>query len=206
MDDAVVYVVDDDESVCRALSRLFRSVGLEARTFPSATSFIDYAPPDRPACLVLDVRLPGPSGLDLQSALSQARPDIPIVFLTGYGSVPISVRAMKAGAVDFHEKTFNDQQLLDCVQRALERGQKERADRAERVELEHRLETLTPREREVLMLVVAGKPNKRIADDLQSAEKTIKVHRGRVMKKMQTKSVAYLVRMTQKLDLRPPRH
>ena len=137
MDEAVVYVVDDDESVCRALSRLFRSVGLEARTFPSATSFIDYAPPDRPACLVLDVRLPGPSGLDLQSALSQARPDIPIVFLTGYGSVPISVRAMKAGAVDFLEKPFNDQQLLDCVQRALERGQKERADRAERVELEH---------------------------------------------------------------------
>ena len=206
MDEAVVYVVDDDESVCRALSRLFRSVGLEARTFPSATSFIDYAPPDRPACLVLDVRLPGPSGLDLQSALSQARPDIPIVFLTGYGSVPISVRAMKAGAVDFLEKPFNDQQLLDCVQRALERGQKERADRAERVELEHRLETLTPREREVLMLVVAAKPNKRIAEDLQSAEKTIKVHRGRVMKKMQTKSVADLVRMTQKLDLRPPRH
>ena len=206
MDEAIVYVVDDDKSVCRALSRLFRSVGLEAKTFPSATAFIDYAPPDRSACLVLDVRLPGPSGFDLQSALSQARPDIPIVFLTGHGSVPMSVRAMKAGAVDFLEKPFNDQQLLDCVQRALERGQKERADRAERVELEHRLETLTPREREVLMLVVAGKPNKRIADDLQSAEKTIKVHRGRVMKKMQTKSVADLVRMTQKLDLRPPRH
>jgi FixJ family two-component response regulator len=150
---------------------------------------------------VLDVRLPGPSGLDLQSTLVQARPDIPIVFLTGYGSVPTTVRAMKGGAVDFLEKPFNDQQLLDCVQRALDRSRDLRASRAECVELQRRLDTLTPRERAVLKLVVAGRLNKQIADDLGSAEKTVKVHRGRVMQKMQADSVAALVRMTEKLGL-----
>lgn len=203
LEEAVVYVVDDDELVCRALARLFRSVGLEARTFPSATAFIDYTPLDRPACLVLDVRLPGLSGLDLQSALGQAQRDIPIVFLTGYGSVPTSVRAMKGGAVDFLEKPFNDQQLLDCVQRALARNREQRANRAERLEFQRRLETLTPREREVLKLVVAGRLNKQIADTLGNAEKTIKIHRGRVMRKMQADSVADLVRMTEKLGLDP---
>src|SRR5687767_4448412 len=164
--EAVVYVVDDDELVCRALSRLFRSAGLEAKTFPSATAFMDYSPLDRPACLVLDVRLPGPSGLDLQSALGEARPDIPIIFLTGHGSVPTSVRAMKGGAVDFLEKPFHDQELLACVQRALDRSREQRATRAERAEFQRRLETLTPRERAVLKLVVAGKLNKQIADSL----------------------------------------
>ena len=201
LNEAMVYVVDDDELICRALSRLFRSVGLESRTFPSAPAFIDSPPLDRPACLVLDVRLPGPSGLDLQSTLVQARPDIPIVFLTGYGSVPTTVRAMQGGAVDFLEKPFNDQQLLDCVQRALDRSRALRASRAERVELQRRLDTLTPRERAVLKLVVAGRLNKQIADDLGSAEKTVKVHRGRVMQKMQADSVAALVRMTEKLGL-----
>jgi len=205
MNEALVYVVDDDESMCRALSRLLRSVGLEAKTFPSARAFLDYTPPDRLACLVLDVRLPGPSGLDLQSALSQARRDIPTVFISAHGSVPTSVRAMKGGAVDFLEKPFNDQELLDCVQRALQRSREERADRAERVELKQRLEMLTPREREVLTLVVAGRLNKQIADILGSAEKTIKVHRGRVMQKMQADSVADLVRMTEKLGLPPTR-
>jgi FixJ family two-component response regulator len=199
--DAVVYVVDDDELVCRALARLFRSVGLEARTFPSAPAFIDYTPPDRPACLVLDVRMPGPSGLDLQSALGQARRNIPIVFLTGHGNVPTTVRAMKGGAVDFLEKPFNDQELLDCVQRALDLSREQRANRGELVELRRRLETLTPREREVLKLVVAGKLNKQIADNLGNAEKTVKVHRGRVMQKMRADSVADLVRMTGKLGL-----
>jgi FixJ family two-component response regulator len=199
--DAVVYVVDDDELVCRALARLFRSVGLEARTFPSAPAFIDYTPPDRPACLVLDVRMPGPSGLDLQSALGQARRNIPIVFLTGHGNVPTSVRAMKGGAVDFLEKPFNDQELLDCIHRALDLSREQRANRGELVELRRRLETLTPREREVLKLVVAGKLNKQIADNLGNAEKTVKVHRGRVMQKMRADSVADLVRMTGKLGL-----
>jgi len=201
LNEAMVYVVDDDELICRALSRLFRSVGLESRTFPSAPAFIESPPLDGPACLVLDVRLPGPSGLDLQSTLVQARPDIPIVFLTGYGSVPTTVRAMQGGAVDFLEKPFNDQQLLDCVQRALDRSRALRASRAERAELQRRLDTLTPRERAVLKLVVVGRLNKQIADDLGSAEKTVKVHRGRVMQKMQADSVAALVRMTEKLGL-----
>jgi RNA polymerase sigma factor (sigma-70 family) len=206
MDEAVVYVVDDDASVRRALSRLIRSVGLEAVTFPSAQAFLAFTPPDRPACLVLDVRLPGPSGLDLQSALSGAGRDVPIVFITGHGTVPTSVRAMKGGAVDFLQKPFNDQELLDCIQRALRRSGEERADRAERAELERRVGSLTPREREVLVLVVAGMLNKQIADKLGIAEKTIKVHRGRVMEKMQAGSVADLVRMSEKLAPQPIRH
>lgn len=206
MKQAVVYVVDDDESVCRALSRLFRSVGLEAQTFPSARAFLEYPAPDRPACLVLDVRLPGPSGLDLQSELSRARREVPIVFITGHGSVPTSVRAMKGGAVDFLQKPFNEQELLDSVQHALQRSREQRADGAERAEVGRRLETLTPREREVLALVVAGMLNKQIADRLGSAEKTVKVHRGRVMDKMRAGSVADLVRMTEKLVQRTARH
>ncbi|HUM18392.1 MAG TPA: response regulator transcription factor [Candidatus Nitrosotalea sp.] len=206
MDEAVVYVVDDDASVRRALSRLIRSVGLEAVTFPSAQAFLAFTPADRPACLVLDVRLPGPSGLDLQSALSGAGRDVPIVFITGHGTVPTSVRAMKGGAVDFLQKPFNDQELLDCIQRALRRSGEERADRAERAELERRVGSLTPREREVLVLVVAGMLNKQIADKLGIAEKTIKVHRGRVMEKMQAGSVADLVRMSEKLAPQPIRH
>jgi len=207
MDEAVVYVVDDDASVRRALSRLIHSVGLEVMTFPSAQAFLAFTPPDRPACLVLDVRLPGPSGLDLQAALTQADRSVPIVFITGHGNVPTSVRAMKGGAVDFLQKPFNDQELLDCVQRALRRSGEERAERAERSELERRVGSLTPREREVLMLVVAGMLNKQIADKLGIAEKTIKVHRGRVMEKMQADSIADLVRMSEKLaPPQPMRH
>jgi FixJ family two-component response regulator len=175
-------------------------------TFPSAQAFLAFTPADRPACLVLDVRLPGPSGLDLQSALSGAGRDVPIVFITGHGTVPTSVRAMKGGAVDFLQKPFNDQELLDCIQRALRRSGEERADRAERAELERRVGSLTPREREVLVLVVAGMLNKQIADKLGIAEKTIKVHRGRVMEKMQAGSVADLVRMSEKLAPQPIRH
>lgn len=206
MDEAVVYVVDDDASVRRALSRLIHSVGLEVMTFPSAHAFLAFAAPDRPACLVLDVRLPGPSGLDLQAALTQANRSVPIVFITGHGNVPTSVRAMKGGAVDFLQKPFNDQELLDCVQRALRRSGEERAEKAERKELERRVGALTPREREVLMLVVAGMLNKQIADKLGIAEKTIKVHRGRVMEKMQADSIADLVRMSEKLTPQPMRY
>lgn len=198
-DNGIVYVVDDDKSVCRALARLIRSIGLAVETFQSATAFLDYTMPDRPGCLVLDIRLPGLSGLDLQAALHQSAREVPIVFITGYGDVPTSVRAMKGGAFDFLQKPFHDQELLDCVQRALVRSREQRADRAERTELQRRYDSLTPREREVLALIVSGKINKQIAGDLGIAEKTIKVHRGRVMEKMQASSVADLVRMAQKL-------
>ena len=197
---SIVYVVDDEESVCRAIARLIRSIGLSVETFQSAKAFLDYTRADRPACLVLDVRLSGPSGLDLQSALVESGRAIPIVFITGHGDVPTSVRAMKGGAVDFLQKPFNDQQLLDCIQRALARSLEERAVRAERADIETRYATLTRREREVLALVVTGKLNKQIASDLGIAEKTTKVHRGRVMEKMQAGSVAALVRMVEKLN------
>jgi FixJ family two-component response regulator len=202
--DAVVYVVDDDESVRRALSRLCRSVGLATETFPSAKVFLEHAADDRPACLILDIRLPGPSGLHLQEELGRAGRDLPIIFITGHADVPSSVRAMKGGAIDFLQKPFNDQELLDCVQRALARSRAQRAERAERDDIRRRVDTLTPREREVLLQVVTGKLNKQIAGDLGIAEKTIKVHRGRVMQKMLANSVADLVRMVEKLGLTLP--
>jgi FixJ family two-component response regulator len=199
--DAIVYVVDDDASVCRALARLFRTVGLAAETFPSAKAFLDHPVNAQPMCLILDIRLPGPSGLDLQAALADAGRDVPIIFITGHGDVPTTVRAMKGGAVDFLQKPFNDQDLLDCVHRALAHSRASLVDRAERSELQSRVDMLTPREREVLLQVITGKLNKQIAGDLGIAEKTIKVHRGRVMQKMRAGSVADLVRMAEKLRL-----
>lgn len=198
MSDAIVYVVDDDETVRRSLARLIRSVGLKVDTFASAQAFLEHKGQDRPSCLVLDVRLPGLSGLDLQAAMGQSQRAMPIIFITGRGNVPMTVRAMKGGAQDFLEKPFDDQELLDGIQRALARSREARAEDAERADIERRLATLTPRERQVLELVVAGLLNKQIAGELGAAEKTIKVHRGRVMKKMQADSVAGLVRMTQK--------
>jgi FixJ family two-component response regulator len=197
--DECVFVVDDDDSVRRSLSRLIRSAGWRVETFPTAKSFLEYTPPNRPGCLVLDLQLPGMSGLELQRSLVEAGRDIPIVFITGHGDVPSSVRAMKGGAVDFLQKPFDDQELLDCIARALRRSREQRLKRAERAVLQARFDTLTPREREVLMLVVAGKLNKQIAGDLGNAEKTVKIHRGRVMAKMQAGSVAELVRMFEKL-------
>ena len=201
MRDAIVYVVDDDESVCRAIGRLLRAAGLAVETFRSAAAFLEYTPPEKAACLVLDIRLPGASGLDLQTTLSAAGRDLPIVFITGHADVPTSVKAMKGGALDFLQKPFKDQDLLDCVHRALARNRVQRADQSERADLQRRVDTLTPREREVLLQVVTGKLNKQIAGDLGIAEKTIKVHRGRVMDKMQANSVAELVRMVEKLQL-----
>jgi len=197
----VVYVIDDDESVRRSLARLLRAAGLNAETFPSAQAFLERELPDRTACLVLDVRMPGPSGLDLQAALAQTGRIVPIIFLTGYGNVPMSVQAMKDGAVDFLQKPLDEKELLAAVDRALARCRAARAEQAERDVIQRRYDTLTPRERQVLGLVVAGLLNKQIAANLGAAEKTIKIHRGRVMRKMAAASVADLVRMSQRLTI-----
>jgi two-component system, LuxR family, response regulator FixJ len=200
----IVYIVDDEETVRRSVARLVRSVGLRAETFPSVQAFLATRIADHPACLVLDVRLPGESGLDLQASLGQRQRSLPIIFITGRGTVPISVRAMKGGALDFLQKPFDSQELLDCIRRALAQSQEGRAADTERGAIERRLATLTPRERQVLDLVVQGKLNKQIAGELGAAEKTIKVHRGRVTRKMEAESVAQLVRMMQIVGLEPP--
>ena len=199
--DGLVFVVDDDISVRRALGVLIRSIGLESEAFPSAQAFLDHPLPDRPCCLVLDLRLPGPSGLDLQLALLKRSRTIPIIFISGHGDVPITARAMKGGAIDFLSKPFNDQDLLDAVQRALAKDRLARVEAAERAVIERHVATLTPRERQVMLLVVRGLLNKQIAGELGAAEKTIKIHRGRMMQKMEAGSVAELVRMTEKVGL-----
>ena len=200
-DGPIVYVVDDDPSFRKAVSRLLRTTGLEVETLASAQEFLDHPMVDRPSCLVLDVLMPGPSGIDLQAALQEARRDLPIVFMTGHGDVSTSVRAMKGGAVDFLEKPFRAAELLACVQRGLARSRQSRAERAERTTVERRFATLTSRERDVLRLVVTGLLNKQIAGELGIAEKTVKIHRGQVMQKMEAGSVAELVPMAQKLGL-----
>jgi len=199
---AIVFVVDDDESVRDALASLIRSSGLTVQTFASALEFLAQPRPDVPSCLVLDVRLPGLSGLDLQKRMAEIDIAIPIVFITGHGDVPTSVRAMKAGAVEFLTKPFVDQDLLDAVQQAMERDAAARRKQAEIAELERRYESLTPREREVMERVVAGLLNKQVASELGTSEITVKVHRGRVMQKMQAGSLADLVRMSVRLGVR----
>jgi FixJ family two-component response regulator len=201
-DDPVVYVIDDDASFRKAVSRLLRSAGLEVETLASAGEFLERPVEDRPSCLVLDVRMPGPSGMDLQAALQETARNIPIVFMTGHGDVSTSVRAMKKGAVDFLEKPFRAPELLACVERGLARSRQSRVEGAERAAVERRFATLTSRERDVLRLVVTGMLNKQIAAELGIAEKTVKIHRGHVTQKMEAGSVAELVRMVQKLG--PP--
>ena len=200
-DGPIVYVVDDDTSFRKSVSRLLRTAGFGVEALASAKEFLEHPIVDRPSCLVLDVRMPGPSGIDLQAALQEARRDLPIVFMTGHGDVSTSVRAMKGGAVDFLEKPFRAAELLACVQRGLARSRQSRAERAERTTVERRFATLTSRERDVLRLVVTGLLNKQIAGELGIAEKTVKIHRGQVMQKMEAGSVAELVPMAQKLGL-----
>jgi FixJ family two-component response regulator len=195
----VVYVVDDDPSMRRALEGLLASVGHEVRLFASAPEFMQAVRKDAPGCLLLDVRLPGMSGLAFQQELTKAGVALPIIFVTGHGDVPMTVRAMKAGAVEFLTKPFDDQVLLDAVHAALERDRARRLDDASLVSLRAHYENLTDRERQVMGYVVAGLVNKRIADALGLSVVTIKVHRGQVMKKMQAKSVAELVRMADRL-------
>jgi FixJ family two-component response regulator len=199
--DALVFVVDDDESVREAISSLLRSAGLTVLTFESAQEFLRRERAEVPGCLVLDVRMPGLSGLDLQAELSRAGIRIPVIFLTGHGDIPMSVRAMKAGAVEFFTKPFHDQGLLDAVREAIGRDRAARREQAELDALRSRFDSLTPREREVMALVVRGLLNKQIAFELEISEITVKVHRHQVVKKMRAESVADLVRMAERLGI-----
>ncbi len=199
--DTIVFVVDDDPSVREALHGLIQSVGLCAKTFGSAQEFLSSKLPDATACLVLDIRLPGLSGLDLQRELVKAEVKLPIIFITGHGDIPMSVRAMKAGAFEFLTKPFRDQDLLDAIQQAIERDRIARQERVEMVELRRRFDSLTPREQQVMGLVVTGLLNKQIAAELGTSEVTIKVHRGQLMRKMGANSLPDLVRMAGKLEI-----
>jgi len=198
--EATVFVVDDDASVRTALKRLIQSIGFQVKTFDSAQAFLEHAPRDKPACLILDVRMPGISGIELQKQLTNAGFLMPIIFITGHGNIPMSVKAVKAGAVDFIEKPFDDQKLIDAINIALKEDEKYRLEHAEIKNIQRRVDSLTPREHEVFSLVVTGMLNKQIAFDLGMSEKTVKVHRARVMQKMKAESLADLVRMAEKVS------
>ncbi len=195
---SVVFVVDDDASVRKALSRLLRSAGLRVETFASAQEFLLYDRPDASGCLVLDVQMPGLDGLELQRALNEANVSLPVIFITGHGDIPTSVRAMKAGAVNFLPKPFDDQDLLGAVRQAIAADGQARRERAEACAIRRRAASLPPRELEVMALVVDGTPNKQIGQVLGVTEKTVKVHRSQVMRKMEAGSLAELIRLAEK--------
>ena len=196
-----VFIIDDDEAVRRFLSGLIASVGLHVETYASAQEFLDADEPSQPGCLLLDIRMPGMSGLELQKELASRNIRIPIIMLTGHGNVQVAVHAMKAGAVDFIEKPFNNELLLDRIQMAVAESVDADTTRVKRDEIAHRMELLTPRERQVLDIVAAGETNKGIARRLDISEKTVEIHRARVMEKMQAKSLADLVKMVAMLEI-----
>ena len=199
-----IVVIDDDESIRRALENLFKSVGFEVELFSSPQEYLQSARPNRPGCIVLDVRFPGRSGLDMQRELTNSEAQLPIIFITGYGDIPMSVRAMKAGAVEFLTKPFRDQDLLDAVGAALDRDRARRSGDMRLAELRSRFNTLTARERQVMSLVVAGRLNKQIAGELGVSEMTVKMHRRQVMRKMQATGVAQLVRLADQIGISAP--
>jgi FixJ family two-component response regulator len=204
--ESIVFIVDDDPLYRASAERLIRSVGFSVQGFESARDFLSSRPPNVPSCLVLDVRLPGLSGLDLQRELAEAGVHIPIIFVTGHGDIPMSVQAMKAGAVEFLTKPFRDQDLLDAIRQAIARDRVERRQHARNLDLRRRYESLNPREREVFKCVVSGMLNKQIGDELGATERTIKFHRGHIMQKMQVKSLAELVRIAEALGISGPEY
>jgi len=201
----MVFIVDDDASVRKSLERLIKSVGFKVELFASAEEFLERKPYRGPNCLVLDVRMPGLSGIDLQKELAQKNISLPIIFITGHGDIPMSVKAMKDGAVDFLPKPFDDKNLLSAIDQAIDKDVQRRKEGALKAKIQRRVNTLTPREYEVLTWVITGMLNKQIASKLGVGEKTIKVHRGRVMQKMQVLSVAELVRLAQIAEIVPPK-
>jgi RNA polymerase sigma factor (sigma-70 family) len=198
---SIIYVIDDDESVREGVVDLLRSVGHTVQPFGSAQEFLDSPRPDAPGCIVLDVRLPGPSGLEFQHTLSKSNIQLPIVFISGHGDIPMSVRAIKSGAIEFLTKPLNEQQLLDAVQAGIEHDRARREQANVVAEFRERFDSLTPREREILTLVVSGRPNKQIAAQLGLSEMTVKVHRSQVMRKMRASSLVDLVRMADRLGV-----